>query len=249
MRAILFFIISAIPLLGQTPTRLISPRDRANAYATRDPFLIFTSEASSVRYQQVYGSSDFQRDGNSQWWLTEISFQAGLAAMDFTLPNVQIALSTTQRQPDGLSSIFAENIGADNMLVYSGELIVTGSGSFGDIVRIQLEQPFLYDANAGSLLLDVRNFQTIAWPGFEPVFGGYGTVGDTVSLAVALDVNSPTALLGTGGLFTEFTAIPVPEPRLLLLLPCALALFGVAACFRRVSVDQPKEGNPNVFTR
>jgi len=54
-----------------------------------------------------------------------------------------------------------------------------------------------------------------------------GTLGDTSSLAVALDVNSATALVGTGALLTEFMVTPVPEPRSAALFFSGMAFLSV----------------------
>ena len=76
---------------------------------------------------------------------------------------VEIRLSTTSKTTDDLSSFFAENIGDDETLVYSGELIFStdGSGPVGgpkdfDYI-VEFDEPFIYDPTAGNLLYEFRH--------------------------------------------------------------------------------------------
>jgi hypothetical protein len=160
MRALSLFLFSlfSVAVLGQTSRDIRSPRGQPGTLlGTRIPFLIYDTEAASVRFQQVYSSSDFRPDDNLQWKITEIRFGAGLAGRDFTLPNVEISFSTTQKVPDGLSSLFAENIGPDSTTVLSGPLQLSAPVGAEYNLHIRLQQPFVYDPRAGNLLLEVRN--------------------------------------------------------------------------------------------
>jgi hypothetical protein len=220
---------------------IISPPVAENA-SLSSPFLDTTNNAPSVRYQQVYGASDFGGQGSPQYLISEIRFSGGPGSgpIDFVVPNVQISFSTTARSPDSLSPVFGENIGANSVLVFSGPIDWTagsggGSGSFGFLVPLQ--QPFLYDWSAGNLLMDVRNYQTRPPPPFPlnpPLFAGVGTLGDSTSLAIAYDVNSPNAqFLTTGGLLTMFTVTGVPEPSAVYLLLTGLSAVVLLAWRRR----------------
>jgi hypothetical protein len=121
--------------------------------------LTYNTEGPSVRFQQVYSASDFQRDGILQWQITELRFTVGLDGRSLLLSNVQINLSTTQKVPDGLSSMFAENVGLDNMLVFSGPLLLSAPQTASFNLHIPLQQSFIFDPSVGNLLLDVRNFK------------------------------------------------------------------------------------------
>src|SRR4029450_11694734 len=75
---------------------------------------------------------------------------------------LRIYASTTSHSIAGLSTTFAENLGADNTLVFSGTLIwatanLPGPGDTRqfDIV-FPFTTPFLYDPAAGNLLLDLQ---------------------------------------------------------------------------------------------
>jgi hypothetical protein len=217
---------------------IISPLAAENA-SISSPFLDTTNNAPSVRYQQVYGASDFAGQGSPQYLITEIRFSGGPGSgpIDFVLPNIQIYFSTTARSPDSLSPVFGENIGANSVLVYSGQLRLVRQGfeSFG--FHVSFQSPFLYDWNAGNLLMDVRNYQTVPPPPFPlnpPLFAGVGTLGDSTSLAVAYDVNSPNAqFLTTGGLLTMFTVTGVPEPSAICLLLVGVSALVLTAGRRR----------------
>jgi hypothetical protein len=160
MRALSLFLLSLFSgaVLAQTPREILSPQRVPGALdGTRIPFLIYDTEAASVRFQQVYSSSDFLPYGDYQWEITEMAFFAYLAGIDFTLPNVEICFSTTQKVPDGLSSLFADNVGPDSATVLSGPLLLSTPVGAEYNLHIRLQQPFVYDPRAGNLLLEVRN--------------------------------------------------------------------------------------------
>src|ERR1043166_1502897 len=201
--------------LGRCDT-VLSPFGDHNPIPDFSPFLVQPSSAPSVRYQQVYQSSDFTRFFSSPVLITEIRLDNANTrnSIDTALPNVQINFSTTSRAPDTLSGLFSDNVGANNAIVFSGPLHLLSSGSFFE-VHIPLQTPFIYDPSMGNLLLDVRNFVT-ANPTFPPGPNGPGlftfeqTLGDTVSSIIAFDVNAPMATsIGTAGLLTLFTVTAV----------------------------------------
>jgi len=211
------------------PSPSVGPINDASAI----PFLTDTNGAASVRYQQVYGASDFAGQGSPAYLITEISFAAVVAPDRTAGPNVQIFLSTTSSSVDSLSPVFANNLGPNNTLVYSGPIDWTAGSRYGHgtfAFGIPLQQPFLYTWSAGNLLMDVRNYQTVPPPpeGYpHPLFEARNTLGDTVSLAAAFDVNSPTASLfvNTVGLSTLFTVTGVPEPSSAFLLLAGLSVL------------------------
>jgi hypothetical protein len=251
---ILTLVLCGSVISGQTTNFIASPFNSQNNYGTDDPFLFYNDRTPSSRYQQVYASSDFLNgEGGTvhisgPHLITQITFTTGAGFLDVTLNNIQIDLSTTLKQPDGLSTTFSVNIGTDDLPVYAGaiRLFSPGFGSYN--VQIPLQHAFLYNPDLGNLLLDVRNFQTLPPGSANSLMGAAGTLGDSSSLAVALDVNSPTALLGTGALLTEFTVTDVPEPGTVLLLLVALGGF---VSFRFIRPRLPgacrMKGNANVL--
>ncbi|HXJ57028.1 MAG TPA: PEP-CTERM sorting domain-containing protein [Verrucomicrobiae bacterium] len=206
---------------------VLSPFPASPSSGSGLPFFPFTDAFPSVRYQQVYGAADFARVGGP-FLITEIRFAGGVGAgarIDVNLPNVRIDFSTTSRNPDELSSVFADNVGSDSRVVYSGPLHFYDRALQRFDIRIPLPTPFVYDPHAGNLLMDVRNFQTVPFVDFPRPMEAANVVGDTVSRVYAADVNSASATgIDTVGLLTHFEVIQVPEPS-----QWALSLLGIAA--------------------
>jgi PEP-CTERM motif len=141
-----------------------------------------------------------------------------------TLAGLQINFSTTTRAVDGLSSIFAENVGLDNTVVFDLSAITLSDFQAGgaDII-IPLRTPFYYDPSAGNLLMDVFNF------GRERTspFNANSSASDTTSSVYSFGVNEPNGIANTIGLVTIFEVRPVPEPSTWALLAVGLLLGGV----------------------
>lgn len=178
----------------------------------------FPFNLGAQRYQQVFAASDFASLSEPQL-ITQIAFRPdGSVGNPFssTISNVLINLSTTSVAPDGLSTTFANNNGADNTTVFSGSLPLssadTGSAAGPkdfDIV-INLQDPFLYNPSLGNLLLDVKNFSGERTTQFDAQSSG----GDSVSriFSVTGNVNSSTGRMDSLGLVTQFTTASVPTP-------------------------------------
>jgi len=169
---------------------------------------------SSMRYQQVYGATDFVLGGvATPQNITQIAFRPDASAggaFSSTLLSIQIDLSTTSKAPDGLSTTFADNVGANDTVVFGP---AAGPKAF-DIV-VNLSTPFLYDPTKGNLLLDVRNFSG----GTATFLDAQITQGDSISRVLSdwpgSTVSSSTGTADTIGLVTQFTfgaASVVPEP-------------------------------------
>lgn len=176
----------------------------------------------TMRYQQVYGASDFAERIPQGGFITAIRFDIFDTVFDSTLPNLQINLSTTSKAVDGLSSVFAENLGLNNTRVFGPTSIHLIGNQTGFVIKFALSTPFFYDPGAGNLLLDVRN----RGGGLTSPFSAANNSADTTSRVVALDVNSTSATyVDTGGLRTVFEVTPVPEPA-----TSWLVGLGVVAC-------------------
>ena len=144
--------------------------------------------------------------------------------------DVEFRFSTTSRQPDGLSTLFSENIGPDETTVFGrGPLNLNWSqGSF--VTGIPLNQPFLYNPAAGNLLLDMRNYGS----GDIPSLDAFAVLGDSVSsVSTGFGADRPTGGLATHGLATLFwvDVVPIPEPSTTALL--LLGLIGLSWKSRR----------------
>lgn len=229
-------------LRGIAPAEFVlSPNVPAYPGGGPGPFLVTSDLASSYRLQEVHGANDFGVVSSLPVFITQLSFarvNSG-APVDVNLQNVEIRLSTTMKNPDGLSPTFAQNVGVDETLVFTGPLHFydTGVEQFG--IHIQLQQPFLFDYHIGNLLIDVRNYTTIAPPpsGRYTLMGDL-TVGDSVSGVGAINVNAASGTFGTFGLLTRFTVTPIPEPSSWTLL--AAAGVGFIIVRRRCSLGRKK---------
>ena len=208
-----------------------------------------TGTLPSQRYQQVYAASDF--GSLDVLLITALAFRPEYkneTPFLVTLPDIQINLSTTARQPDHLSPAFLSNLGADDTVVFARGSLSLSSAVIGPDqgpkdfdVLINLQNPFIYNPAKGNLLLDVRNFQG-GNLGFS--LDAEATDGDGVSRvftngSIPGGVDSPvgaTDAISTLGLVTRFTVTPaaavVPdEPSTFVLLVMGmLTLLTSAAC-------------------
>ena len=188
-----------------------------NSQATNDGNASGTSPTggpTSVRENFVFDASQFGG-------LSGPSFLTQFAWRPDTIPGfsgprtvtLQIYASTTTRSVAGLSATFAENIGADNTLVFSGTLNwatgnLPGPGNTRQFdVVFPFTTPFLYDPAAGNLLLDIRlsgNGQAIT----------LDIVTTNEMVRKVLNTTSSNATTGTFGgptQVTQFTFEPPPR--------------------------------------
>jgi len=204
--------------------------DGANGF----PFNLNAFQATSMRYQQVYNASMFGRQ--QPLLITAIAFRPDVnfgqgEAFSSVISSIQLNLSTTVRAADGLSTRFADNVGANDRVVFSGALALSSafSGPVGgpkafDIV-IRLATPFLYNPRQGNLLLDVRNFSGERTTQFDA--SESFTDGTSRMLSRLNGVNNETGFMDPEGdslgLVMLFEATPTPEPTTMLLTAPAIA--------------------------
>ena len=229
------FVIALIGASFSAPGQLeiLAPQNIDNTSGAA-PFLVITNVAASLRYQQVYDASDFLRVG-SPFLITDLRFAGGYrygsTFIDVDLVNIQLSLSISQRGPDDLSTVFAENVGSDAQVVYSGSLHFWADGRGAFDIHVPLQHPFVYDPSEGNLLLDAKNFMTIRPPPLgERSLLARSALGDNVSAVLGLDVNATEGVAGSFGLITVFNVTPVPEPQTYWLF--SLGAFGL--CVSRV---------------
>jgi hypothetical protein len=204
-----------------------------NSYAT--PF-----EADG-RFQQVYDASVFSSrlpDGGG--FIRQLVFRIDATAghsFIATLPSVQLNISTTLKSSDGLSSIFADNVGSDDVAVLGPrELYMSGAGGggvtgFGVLFDLP-DRPFYYNPANGNLLVDFRihqGFGSIGPPQGVAILDAFTIAGDSISSVYAMGSSSLTSgQLSTLGLATDFVFLPIPEPSSLVLLCTACGLLFLA---------------------
>ena len=168
----------------------------------------------------VGGTGETGRDTQTKQDATTIETAAGdfFADQDgaeVLTPQIQIILSTTLVTPSSLTSTFLENVTGVETVVYSVPLFLS-SGATGpelgpkdfDIV-IDLDVPFRYDPNLGSLLMEVRNISGTIGGTFR--FDFVNQTSPVVARAFALDVTATVApFVRASGLVTQFTMTPIP---------------------------------------
>jgi hypothetical protein len=182
--------------------------------------------------------------------INRIAFRGHGPGVPFTgtVAQLQVNLSTTSKPPDGLSSTFAQNVGADDTQVFSGpfQTAVTFNGDPTNFeIVINFSTPFYYDPAKGNLLLDVRNLQgSTEVPPSDQEMDGASANGDSVSRVFNYgDATAPGAGQ-TGsvdekdsyGLVTRFNAITAVSRK----------IHGSAGAF---DVSLPLIGNPGIECR
>lgn len=178
---------------------------------------------SGTRYQQVYAGSLFGSDPIS---ISSLRFydsdnDATLATRDYV-----ISLSTTSVAVNSLdTTVFNNNLGGDNMVVFTGTL----GGPIGSFFDIFFDVNFAFDGDLGNLLVDMQMNNTGGGGGFlDARAGDFG--GDS---SRAHNFGGGFASWGLVTGFNEAPAVAaVPEPMTLSLLGAGLA--GIAGLRRRM---------------
>jgi hypothetical protein len=206
--------------------------------------------ANPIRYQQVFDAGQFARLNSGGGLINRIAFRGHGPGVPFTgtVAQLQVNLSTTSKAPDGLSSTFADNVGADDAQVFSGpfQAAVTFTGDPTNFeVAINFTTPFFYDPTKGNLLLDVRNTQGgTEVPPLDQELDGTSATGDSVSRVYNYGDATATTAGSTGGadekdsygLITRFSAINAVSRK----------VHGTAGTF---DVGLPLAGTPRIECR
>jgi hypothetical protein len=219
------FLLAAVPVFAQQTIGLPVDPGTGNCF----PF----GCAYSGEYQQVYTSSAFSGPltiTDLEFFNTQETYGSATAMNSGTWT---ISLSTTAADWNTLSGTFADNLGANNTEVFSGNL--TQPWALGDTLTINLTTPFTYDPGDGNLLMDVMATDTSqvgGYLGFDTNgYNGGLFNGNTTMGRVYCNGCSPASVNSGYGLVTGFDGgqATVPEPSVALLLgPGLVGLFGAA---------------------
>lgn len=174
----------------------------------------------SGEYQQVYSRTQF----NGPITITNLEF-FNTAYNTFTTEmnsgNWAISLSTTSADWNTLSGTFANNIGPNNTLVFSGNLYQPWA--FGDTLHIALTTPFTYNPADGNLLMDVfvSNVSSNGYIYFDT--NGINNGGFNGNTYLGRVYHNGVVNSGYG-LVTGFSTGEIPEPASLALVGAGLML-------------------------
>jgi hypothetical protein len=214
LTSLFFCLCAGLPVAADF---IIVPNELAAAEGNvPSQFLTGAYIFASVRYQQVFAGSQFSGVGR----ITEIAFRPDAVhgiPFSTTLSNVRIGLSTTLRAPDGLSATFADNVGIDDTVVFSGNLTLTSAdvpgpdGTRAFDILIGLTTPFIYDPSLGNLLFDFQRDTSPLDP-FGVSFNAHDQTGDSISRAYGSRTSLTAFNVDSTGLVARFTVTAVPEP-------------------------------------
>ncbi len=219
------------------------PQDKLETFGDSGsdaPFGILAPTTS--RYQQVYNADLFSQVPAGGAQIVGLAFRGDETlrhAWGGVIADLQVNLSTTAKNADSLSPIFAANIGQDDSTVFGRGSLQAEVSAFGGPLGartflIRFSHPFVYDPSQGNLLLDVRNFSGGDWQftGSEkPMLDGFSSPNDGISRVFANDVFAGSATtIDTMGLFTTLVFETVPEPSATLVF---LAALGLGSMFLR----------------
>lgn len=204
--------------------------------------------SGGMRWQEVFNSNQFA----GPIFIGRITFRpdAGAGfAFSQSLSSIRFSLSTTAFGPNSLSTTFANNLGADNTIVYNGPLTMNSANTAGpgntrafDVV-VNLQTPFLYNPANGHLLLDVLN-SSPEDHSFQILLDAESNAGNGFVSRVFGPPGNPGALTGSAdpnGFVVQFTAA-VPEPASLALI--GTALIGASGVFWRRRQERALRGGP-----
>ncbi len=200
--------LAFLGLLGATPLRVQSASVFdvvPNTYLS-SPALGYSAALSQpIRSQQLYPATEFPAATvriTALRWRRYSSQTFSSASGQF-----RFKLSTTSKSENNLSSIFSQNVGPNETIVFDGTWNVSSPtpdnvAPYPFEMVLNLTTPFDYNPTQGNLLLEHQCFSTSI-----PVVDGAGDVGDGLARAynLNLDPNGTTAsVVDTGGEIIQF---------------------------------------------
>lgn len=188
-------------------------------------------DIGDFRVQQLIGSGQFASVDGSLL-LDQLSFRLapGTGSGDVSMTNLDLYLSTSPKFPDTISTTFADNVGPDNTLVFSGSFTDSSLGCTGPApcpfdININFTTPFLYNPTQGSLLLDLK-ITGVSGDGVLDAMDFAGPSGGIVGIVGLLNDTTALGSSFSGDIQLRYTAVPEPASGALLFMgAAALALM------------------------
>jgi len=178
--------------------------------------------SGDFRSQELLGAGQFASVGGPIR-IDQLSFRAvpGTGPVDFSMTSLNLYLSTSPKFPNTggplMSTTFADNVGPDNTLVFSGPISFHSSGCAGPAVcpfdiNLNFTTPFLYNPTLGRLLLDLKATGYSGVDGETDAVIFPGPNGGSVASIVG-GLNDTTAGgFSFGGDIVQLRYTSVPEP-------------------------------------
>jgi hypothetical protein len=167
----------------------------------------------------------------------------GTGPVSISLSGANVFLSTSSKFPNStsgplMSTTFADNIGPDNTLVFSGSISenlpgCSGPGvcPFGPITNFTT--PFFYNPAKGNLLEELVA-TSFSGSGFLDA-ASVGPPGGPVARVTASGTNVTMGTLGFGNSIIEFAFTPAPEPDTRIMLAAGVAVLAIVRGRRAAS--------------
>jgi len=190
-------------------------------------------DSGDLRVQQLIGSGQFASVGGSLL-IDQLSFRLapGTGSGSESMTNLNLSLSTSPKSPNTISTTFADNIGSDNTLVFSGAFTDSSLGCAGPApcpfdININFTTPFVYNPTQGSLLLDIK-ITGASGTAILDSMNFAGPSGGVVGIVGLLNATTAIGPAFNGSDILQFRYTSVPEPAsgaFLLVGAAALALM------------------------
>jgi hypothetical protein len=142
-----------------TPIQFVVPNSLMNTNGNDASILPF-GYLGQVRYQQVYDASQFSLVPPGGAFITRIFLSVDCSSRKtWLVTNLQVNVSTTQKDPDTLSPVFAENVGSDDIVTFGPAAYAPSLAGCGNSFssEIEVNVPFFYEPTKGNLLFDLRS--------------------------------------------------------------------------------------------